>query len=105
IAESLKALRTRYHGRRLWAILEPRSNTLRRNIFFKELVSSLSNADEIVIASVFKAETIAEAERLSSGALVKELKRQGKHARECKDADAIIESIAPELRDGDVVAI
>jgi UDP-N-acetylmuramate: L-alanyl-gamma-D-glutamyl-meso-diaminopimelate ligase len=105
IAETLKALRTRYHGRRLWAVLEPRSNTLRRNIFFKELVSSLSNADEIAIASVFKAEAIPEAERLSSAALVKELKRQGKHARECKDADAIIESIAPELRDGDVVAI
>jgi UDP-N-acetylmuramate: L-alanyl-gamma-D-glutamyl-meso-diaminopimelate ligase len=105
IAETLKALRTRYHGRRLWAVLEPRSNTLRRNIFFKELVSSLSNADEIVIASVFKAEAIPEAERLSSAALVKELKRQGKHARECKDAAAIIESIAPELREGDVVAI
>ena len=105
IAETLKALRTRYHGRRLWAVLEPRSNTLRRNIFFKELVSSLSNADEVVIASVFKAEAIPEAERLSSAALVKELKRQGKHARECKDADAIIESIAPELRESDVVAI
>ncbi|HEU5232878.1 MAG TPA: UDP-N-acetylmuramate:L-alanyl-gamma-D-glutamyl-meso-diaminopimelate ligase [Terriglobales bacterium] len=105
IAETLKALRTRYKGRRLWAILEPRSNTLRRNIFFKELVSSLSKADEIVIASVFKAEAIPEGERLSSSALVKELKRQGHSARECKDADAIVESISPELREGDVVAI
>ncbi|HWC18205.1 MAG TPA: UDP-N-acetylmuramate:L-alanyl-gamma-D-glutamyl-meso-diaminopimelate ligase [Terriglobales bacterium] len=105
IAETLKALRTRYKGRRLWAVLEPRSNTLRRNVFFKELVSSLGHADEIVIASVFKAEAIPEAERLSSAAVVKELKKQGRSARECKDADAIIESIAPELREGDVVAI
>src|SRR5690348_9724587 len=105
ISETLKALRTRYKGRRLWAILEPRSNTLRRNVFFKELVGSLSKADEVVIASVFKAEAIPENERLSSSALVKELKRQGHPARECKDADAIIESISPELRDGDVVAI
>jgi UDP-N-acetylmuramate: L-alanyl-gamma-D-glutamyl-meso-diaminopimelate ligase len=105
IAETLKALRTRYKGRRLWAVLEPRSNTLRRNIFFKELVNSLSKADEIVVASVFKAEAIPEGERLSSTALVKELKRQGLSARECKDADAIVEAISPELREGDVVAI
>ena len=105
IAETLKALRTRYKNRRLWAILEPRSNTLRRNVFFKELAASLSHADEIVIASVFKAEAIPEGERLSSTELVKELNRHKHHARECKDADAIIESIARELRDGDVVAI
>ncbi len=30
IAATLKAVRARYNGRRLWAILEPRSNTLRR---------------------------------------------------------------------------
>jgi len=105
IAETLKALRSRYKGRRLWAVLEPRSNTLRRNVFFHELATSLGNADEIVVASIFKAEAIPEFERLSTAGLVKELKRAGHHAREMKDADAIVESIAPELRDGDVVAI
>jgi UDP-N-acetylmuramate: L-alanyl-gamma-D-glutamyl-meso-diaminopimelate ligase len=105
IAESLKALRTRYTNHRLWAVLEPRSNTLRRNVFFNELAASLAQADEIVVASVFKAEAIPEPERLSTAALIGELQRTGHHARECKDADAIIESIAPELREGDVVAI
>jgi UDP-N-acetylmuramate: L-alanyl-gamma-D-glutamyl-meso-diaminopimelate ligase len=105
IAETLKALRTRYKGRRLWAVLEPRSNTLRRNVFFQELAASLALADEIVIATVFKAEAIPESERLSTAKLVKELKRGGHRARECKDADAIVESIVPELREGDVVAI
>ena len=105
IAETLKALRTRYRGRRLWAVLEPRSNTLRRNVFFRELAASLAHADEIVVATVFKAEAIPEAERLSTTKLVKELTRTGHRARECKDADAIVESIAPELREGDVVAI
>ncbi len=41
IAETLKAVRTRYPGRRLWAILEPRSNTLRRKVFQSELAQSL----------------------------------------------------------------
>jgi UDP-N-acetylmuramate: L-alanyl-gamma-D-glutamyl-meso-diaminopimelate ligase len=105
IAETLKALRTRYKSRRLWAVLEPRSNTLRRNVFFQELAASLALADEIVVATVFKAEAIPESERLSTARLVKELKRGGHRARECKDADAIVESIVPELREGDVVAI
>src|SRR5262249_26353516 len=105
IAETLKALRTRYEGRRLWAVLEPRSNTLRRNVFASELVRSLSLADEIVIASVFKAEAIPETERLSVPAVISKLKKAGKPARECRDADTIVESITPELRSGDVVAI
>ena len=37
IAQTLKAVRARYHGRRLWAVLEPRSNTLRRRVFQHEL--------------------------------------------------------------------
>jgi UDP-N-acetylmuramate: L-alanyl-gamma-D-glutamyl-meso-diaminopimelate ligase len=105
IAETLKALRTRYRGRRLWAVLEPRSNTLRRNVFFRELVDSLSLADEVVVATVFKVEAIPENERLSTSTVIEQLKQQGRAARECRDADAIIEAIAPELREGDVVAI
>src|SRR6201987_3732831 len=64
IAVTLTALRSRYPGARLWAILEPRSNTLRRNVFQHELAKSLALADEVVIANVFKSESIPEAERL-----------------------------------------
>ncbi len=41
IRETLRALRERYPGRRLLAVLEPRSNTLRRNVFEAALVDSL----------------------------------------------------------------
>src|SRR6185312_8433250 len=44
IRETLTALRAAYPGTRLWAVLEPRSNTLRRNVFERELVESLSLA-------------------------------------------------------------
>ncbi len=64
IAGTLKAVSTRYPGRRLWAILEPRSNTLRRKVFQKELAESLSLADEVVLAGIFKSEAIPEHERL-----------------------------------------
>ncbi|HTU35835.1 MAG TPA: UDP-N-acetylmuramate:L-alanyl-gamma-D-glutamyl-meso-diaminopimelate ligase [Candidatus Acidoferrum sp.] len=105
IAQTLKAIRTRYAGRRLWAILEPRSNTLRRNVFQRELVESLSAADEIILADVFKSAAIPEPERLDPGAVVAELKAAGRSAQLLSDVASIVESIAPELRTGDVVAI
>jgi len=105
IAQTLQALRTRYPGRRLWAILEPRSNTLRRRVLQQELADALALADAVVVAAIFKAEAILEAERLDVQTLVDELKRRGRPAWHLSDADAIVATIAPELKPGDVVAI
>lgn len=105
IAQTLKAVRTRYAGRRIWAVLEPRSNTLRRKVFQHELAQSLAVADQIVLADVFKSEAIPENERLDPAAVVADLISNGKPARLLGNADAIVDAIAPELRGGDVVAI
>ncbi len=105
IAGTLQALHARYPGARLWAILEPRSNTLRRNVFQDELARSLAVADEVVVANVFKSESIPERERMDVSALVAELQKQGRRARIVPDADAIVQAVAPEMRAGDVVAI
>ncbi len=105
IVQTLKALRTRYAGRRLWAILEPRSNTLRRNVFQPELACALAVADEVVIAQIFKAEAIPEKERLDPNAVVGMLAKASIRARILANADEIVEQVAPELRSGDVVAI
>jgi UDP-N-acetylmuramate: L-alanyl-gamma-D-glutamyl-meso-diaminopimelate ligase len=105
IAATLKALRERYPNRRLWAILEPRSNTLRRNVFQQELAKSLSLADQVVIASVFKSESIPEAERLDVNSVAAELLKSGRHARVLANADVIVEVCSEEIAPGDVVAI
>ncbi len=105
IGQTLKALRTRYPGRRLWAIFEPRSNTLRRRVLEDDLVKSLGLADQVRVASVFKADAIPEAERLSVARVVERVSAAGVPAREAKDADAIIDDVAPLLCAGDVVAI
>jgi UDP-N-acetylmuramate: L-alanyl-gamma-D-glutamyl-meso-diaminopimelate ligase len=105
IAGTLKALQARYPGSRLWAILEPRSNTLRRNVFQSELARSLAVADEIVVANVFKSESIPERERMDVATLVADLQKQGRRARLAPDADAIVQTVAAEMRPGDVVAI
>jgi len=105
IAGTLKALHARYPGARLWAILEPRSNTLRRNVFQNELARSLAVADEVVVANVFKSESIPQSERMDVAALVVDVQKQGRHARIVPDADAIVQTVAPDMRPGDVVAI
>ena len=105
IRETLRALRTAYPGRRLWAVLEPRSNTLRRNVFEKALVESLALADRSVLASVFKSEAIPAEERLHPENVVAALEARGLKSAVYEDADAIVAAIAPELRAGDVVAI
>lgn len=107
IAATLGALRTRYAGRRLWVILEPRSNTLRRNIFQQELVESLALADQVVIASVFTKTTDALKleERLDVDAVVAALNARDIAARQLPDVASIVSNVVPQLASGDVVAI
>jgi UDP-N-acetylmuramate: L-alanyl-gamma-D-glutamyl-meso-diaminopimelate ligase len=105
IAATLNALRARYPGRRLWAILEPRSNTLRRNVFQGDLAASLAIADEIIIANVFKSDSIPERERLDIAVVATSVSNRGSHARVITDVDGIVHLSAPEMRAGDVVAI
>jgi UDP-N-acetylmuramate: L-alanyl-gamma-D-glutamyl-meso-diaminopimelate ligase len=105
IRETLRALRSVYPQARLWAVLEPRSNTLRRKVLEAELVESLRLADRVVMAGVYQQQRIPEPERLHPEDVVRALNSQGTPAELCPDVDAIINSIAPQLRSGDVVAI
>jgi UDP-N-acetylmuramate: L-alanyl-gamma-D-glutamyl-meso-diaminopimelate ligase len=105
IRETLRALRESYPDRRLWAVLEPRSNTLRRNVFELDLVESLSLADCVVMAAVFKSESIPAAERLHPEHVVAALTMRGTSASLFADADAIVQAIVPQLKPGDIVAI
>ena len=105
IAGTLRALRARYAGARLWAILEPRSNTLRRRVLQGDLARSLALADEVVVAGVFRSDAVPENERLELPELAVDIQRHGSRARLIGDADEIVLTIAPEMRGGDVVAI
>jgi UDP-N-acetylmuramate: L-alanyl-gamma-D-glutamyl-meso-diaminopimelate ligase len=105
IEQTIHALRARYPQSRLWVVLEPRSNTMRRNVLQDALARSLSLADQVVIAAVFKSEAIPERERLDLNRVIGDIQQRGKQARILADADAIVNTIAPELRERDVVAI
>jgi len=105
IAGTLTALRSRYPGSRLWAVVEPRSNTLRRKVLQHDLARSLALADEIVIAGIFKSDAIPEHERLDLAVVATQVEKLGRRARVIADVDSIVQMTAPEMRSGDVVAI
>ena len=101
----MKALRARYSGSRLWVILEPRSNTLRRRVLQSELARSLAQADQVVVAGVFRSEAVPENERLELPALAADIEKLGRPVHLVPDADEIVKTLAPQMRSGDVVAI
>ena len=105
IRETLRALRSVYPQSRLWAVLEPRSNTLRRKVLEKELVESLRLADRVVLAGVYQQQRIPDAERLHPEDVVRALNLAGTPTELHPGVDAIIESLLPQLQSGDVVAI
>src|SRR5207237_7094312 len=62
IRETLRALRIKFPGQKIWAVFEPRSNTTRRNVFQTELADSFSDADAVVVSEVARLEQVPAAE-------------------------------------------
>jgi UDP-N-acetylmuramate: L-alanyl-gamma-D-glutamyl-meso-diaminopimelate ligase len=105
IRETLRALRHRYQGCRLWAIFEPRSNTTRRAVFQLELSEALKLADGVLISRVARLEQIPEAQRLNPAAVVAAITESGRPAFYEPDAAHIVERLVPLLKAQDVVAV
>ena len=105
IRETLRSLRQRYPGCRLWAIFEPRSNTTRRAVFQQALPDALKLADGVLISQIARLEQIPEAERLNPTAVVKAIAESGRPAFYEPDVTHIIERLVPLLKARDVVAI
>ncbi len=106
VLETLKALRTKYHDKRLIAVFEPRSWSSRLAIFQEPYAKAFNYADYVVIAGVYNTSKASELGKvLDVNELVEDIKLQGKTAICLADADAIVEHLTPEMREGDVVAI
>src|SRR6266702_7260714 len=78
IRETLRALRIKYPGQKVWAIFEPRSNTTRRNVFQSELASAFADADSVVVSQIARLELLAPEQRLDPARLMQDLKSTGK---------------------------
>ena len=89
IAQVLGGLPDSYPGRRIIAVFEPRSWSLRRNFFQDRLPAALARADEIVIKDVYEKEKIPVAERLSLDGVRSALAALGREARIFPDFQGI----------------
>jgi UDP-N-acetylmuramate: L-alanyl-gamma-D-glutamyl-meso-diaminopimelate ligase len=105
IRVTLEAARTRWPGRRIWAAVEPRSNTMRRKVFEDILPEALSVADAVVLGPVNRAQLLAETERLVPERITEELRQRGRPARACASVGEIAEYLSLEARAGDVILV
>ena len=105
IRETLKALRIKYPGQKIWAIFEPRSNTTRRNIFQKELVESFRDADAVVVSQIARLELLKPEERLNPEQLMADLKTSGKVSAYLPDADSIVAHVCKSTQGDEVIVV
>jgi UDP-N-acetylmuramate: L-alanyl-gamma-D-glutamyl-meso-diaminopimelate ligase len=105
ISQTLRALHQRYTSHRIWAIFEPRSNTMRRAVFQQQLPEAFKLADGVFIAQVARLDQIPQGERLNPEAVVAAIAQSGRPAFYEANADAIVDRIVPMLQPKDIVAV
>ncbi len=105
IRETLKAIRVKFAGRRVWAIFEPRTNTTRRKVFQRELAESFGDADCVVIAEVARLDQLPPDDRLDPHALMESLRGSGKAAAYLPTVEAIVRHVHAAALPGDVVCV
>ena len=106
VEETLKALKTKYKDSRLIAVFEPRSWSSRLAVFQEKYEKAFAFADYVIVAGVYNTSKASELGKvLDTEELVKDVALTGKPAFSFPDADSIVAHLAPELREGDVVAI
>jgi len=105
IRATLEAAHSRWPGRKIWAAIEPRSNTMRRKIFQDVLPDALSLASAVLIGPVNRAQLLSDDDRFSPEALAESLRRAGSDARAFTSAEEIAEHVAANARSGDLVLV
>jgi len=105
VRATIEAVRLRWPNRRVWAILEPRSNSMRRRVFQDALPPVLALGDRVLLGSVHRAGQLSDGQRLDPEAVAAAVRSLGKDARVLPGADAIAEVLAVEARTGDLLLV
>jgi len=105
VRETVRALRARYPGRRLWAVFEPRSNTSRRRLHQEAYATAFDGAARVSLRVPEKHDRVPEGEELDVPRLVAELRARGLEANAERDVPALVEGVVNDARPGDVVLV
>ena len=105
VKATIEAARGRWPGRRLWAILEPRSNSMRRKVFQDALPKALALGDRVILGGVFRAQQLGGENRLDPESVAEDVRALGKDARVFPSSDAIAEHLGSEAKPGDLLLI
>jgi UDP-N-acetylmuramate: L-alanyl-gamma-D-glutamyl-meso-diaminopimelate ligase len=89
IKQVLQSVREAYPHKKLIALFEPRSWSLRRNFFQDRLAASFEDADEIFIREVYQKEKISPTERLDVAKIKDQLVQKGKEVTVFDDIQEI----------------
>ena len=106
---TIEAVRSRYSGRRIVAVFEPRTNTSRRAVFQQRYAEAFDAADRVVVAlppqGALYSATGDVGEAFSSERLVADIRARGVAAERPGDVDAIVRHLAATCEPGDVVLV
>ena len=105
VRATIEAARLRWPDRRVWAILEPRSNSMRRRVFQDALPTVLALGDRVLLGSVHRAAQLSDEQRLDPEAVAAAVRSLGKDARVLPGGDAIADFLAAEARTGDLLLV
>jgi len=105
VRATIAAARGRWPGRRLWAILEPRSNSMRRKVFQEALPQSLATADKVILGGVHNAKQLGDDNRLDPESVAVDVRKLGVEARVLGGAEAIAAHLASNRKSGDLFLI
>lgn len=102
---TIAAARGRWPGRRLWAILEPRSNSMRRKVFQEALPQALATGDKVILSGVHNAKQLGDDSRLDPESVASDVRKLGIDAKVFGSAEAIAEHLALNGKSGDLFLI
>ena len=105
IKKTIKAVKSRFPNKRIWAVFEPRSNSTRRNIFQKRLIDCFLDADRVIIAEPFHKNEIPDDDILNTQELAHDIHKKGTEAHSISTVDNIVEFIMRSIDKGDIILL
>lgn len=105
VMAALSSVKARHPDLPVFAAFEPRSNTMTRRYFQKEITEALQLADGIVLGEIHRAEKIPVDERLNVEQIAEHLKQAGKKAFHSKDVGEIASWIGGELPRESIIVV